>query len=156
MWPRVAPAQQRLLLLCRLQVQKRRQVQVSVPEVRENLFAYGNPSERWINVGSHSDRNSPCCKNCQYEKATKKCQEPISATCKGQSFCTGEHIVSSSHFVSDTFKKKKTTTSILSLSSQGTAVSVHLQKMLPTEQFVSTTAAVRTESVTPSARPCRT
>uniref|UniRef100_A0A1A8NUF5 A disintegrin and metalloproteinase domain 17a n=1 Tax=Nothobranchius rachovii TaxID=451742 RepID=A0A1A8NUF5_9TELE len=35
------------------------------------------------------DRNSPCCKNCQYEQAGKRCQEPISATCKGQSSCTG-------------------------------------------------------------------
>ncbi|XP_008398209.1 disintegrin and metalloproteinase domain-containing protein 17a isoform X3 [Poecilia reticulata] len=35
------------------------------------------------------DRNSPCCKNCQYEAARTKCQEPISATCKGMSFCTG-------------------------------------------------------------------
>uniref|UniRef100_A0A3Q2CU81 ADAM metallopeptidase domain 17a n=1 Tax=Cyprinodon variegatus TaxID=28743 RepID=A0A3Q2CU81_CYPVA len=36
-----------------------------------------------------SDRNSPCCKNCQYQQAGTKCQEPISATCKGMSFCTG-------------------------------------------------------------------
>ncbi|XP_014898965.1 disintegrin and metalloproteinase domain-containing protein 17-like isoform X3 [Poecilia latipinna] len=36
-----------------------------------------------------SDRNSPCCKNCQYEAARTKCQEPINATCKGMSFCTG-------------------------------------------------------------------
>ncbi|XP_027706127.1 disintegrin and metalloproteinase domain-containing protein 17 [Vombatus ursinus] len=36
-----------------------------------------------------SDRNSPCCKNCQFETAEKKCQEAINATCKGVSFCTG-------------------------------------------------------------------
>ncbi|XP_028906446.1 disintegrin and metalloproteinase domain-containing protein 17 [Ornithorhynchus anatinus] len=36
-----------------------------------------------------SDRNSPCCKNCQFETAQKKCQEAINATCKGQSYCTG-------------------------------------------------------------------
>lgn len=36
-----------------------------------------------------SDRNSPCCKNCQFETAQKKCQEAINATCKGESFCTG-------------------------------------------------------------------
>ncbi|MBN3319367.1 ADA17 protein, partial [Atractosteus spatula] len=36
-----------------------------------------------------SDRNSPCCKDCMFEKAGKICQEPISATCKGQSTCTG-------------------------------------------------------------------
>ncbi|XP_028251263.1 disintegrin and metalloproteinase domain-containing protein 17a isoform X1 [Parambassis ranga] len=36
-----------------------------------------------------SDRNSPCCKNCKYESAQKKCQEPINATCKGSSYCTG-------------------------------------------------------------------
>ncbi|KAK2533917.1 Adam17 [Columba guinea] len=36
-----------------------------------------------------SDRNSPCCKGCQFESAQKKCQEAINATCKGESFCTG-------------------------------------------------------------------
>ncbi|XP_036398260.1 disintegrin and metalloproteinase domain-containing protein 17-like isoform X2 [Megalops cyprinoides] len=36
-----------------------------------------------------SDRNSPCCKNCMFEEAGKTCQEPISATCKGTSNCTG-------------------------------------------------------------------
>lgn len=36
-----------------------------------------------------SDRNSPCCKRCQFESAQKKCQEAINATCKGESFCTG-------------------------------------------------------------------
>ncbi|KAM9355711.1 disintegrin and metalloproteinase domain-containing protein 17a [Pholidichthys leucotaenia] len=36
-----------------------------------------------------SDRNSPCCKGCQFENKKTKCQEPISATCKGTSFCTG-------------------------------------------------------------------
>ncbi|XP_054050523.1 disintegrin and metalloproteinase domain-containing protein 17 isoform X2 [Rissa tridactyla] len=35
-----------------------------------------------------SDRNSPCCKGCQFESAQKKCQEAINATCKGESFCT--------------------------------------------------------------------
>ncbi|XP_067099575.1 disintegrin and metalloproteinase domain-containing protein 17a isoform X1 [Osmerus mordax] len=36
-----------------------------------------------------SDRNSPCCKSCQFEQAGKVCQEPITATCKGLSLCTG-------------------------------------------------------------------
>ncbi|XP_063110441.1 disintegrin and metalloproteinase domain-containing protein 17 isoform X4 [Cavia porcellus] len=36
-----------------------------------------------------SDRNSPCCKNCQFETAQKRCQEAINATCKGVSYCTG-------------------------------------------------------------------
>uniref|UniRef100_A0A0K8RYD1 Disintegrin and metalloproteinase domain-containing protein 17 n=1 Tax=Crotalus horridus TaxID=35024 RepID=A0A0K8RYD1_CROHD len=36
-----------------------------------------------------SDRNSPCCKRCQFESADKKCQEAINATCKGESYCTG-------------------------------------------------------------------
>ncbi|KAF7690358.1 disintegrin and metalloproteinase domain-containing protein 17 [Silurus meridionalis] len=36
-----------------------------------------------------SDRNSACCKNCMYEKFGKSCQEPINATCKGMSYCTG-------------------------------------------------------------------
>ncbi|KAK2826017.1 hypothetical protein Q5P01_020231 [Channa striata] len=36
-----------------------------------------------------SDRNSPCCRNCKFEQARTRCQEPISATCKGTSFCTG-------------------------------------------------------------------
>uniref|UniRef100_A0A8C8FP56 ADAM metallopeptidase domain 17b n=1 Tax=Oncorhynchus tshawytscha TaxID=74940 RepID=A0A8C8FP56_ONCTS len=35
-----------------------------------------------------SDRNSACCKQCQYEREGKVCQEPISATCKGKSYCT--------------------------------------------------------------------
>ncbi|KFO84682.1 Disintegrin and metalloproteinase domain-containing protein 17, partial [Buceros rhinoceros silvestris] len=43
-----------------------------------------------LKVGAKcSDRNSPCCKSCQFESAQKKCQEAISATCKGESFCTG-------------------------------------------------------------------
>uniref|UniRef100_A0A3B4H172 Disintegrin and metalloproteinase domain-containing protein 17-like n=1 Tax=Pundamilia nyererei TaxID=303518 RepID=A0A3B4H172_9CICH len=36
-----------------------------------------------------SDRNSPCCKNCTYAKRGTVCQEPINATCKGKSVCTG-------------------------------------------------------------------
>uniref|UniRef100_A0AAY4AIY7 ADAM metallopeptidase domain 17a n=1 Tax=Denticeps clupeoides TaxID=299321 RepID=A0AAY4AIY7_9TELE len=36
-----------------------------------------------------SDRNSQCCKNCRFEKAGKVCQEPITATCKNMSTCTG-------------------------------------------------------------------
>uniref|UniRef100_A0A674F1W5 ADAM metallopeptidase domain 17 n=1 Tax=Salmo trutta TaxID=8032 RepID=A0A674F1W5_SALTR len=36
-----------------------------------------------------SDRNSPCCKNCTFQQAGKPCQEPINATCKGMSLCTG-------------------------------------------------------------------
>ncbi|XP_074547948.1 disintegrin and metalloproteinase domain-containing protein 17a isoform X2 [Halichoeres trimaculatus] len=36
-----------------------------------------------------SDRNSPCCRNCKFEKAETRCQEPINATCKGVSSCTG-------------------------------------------------------------------
>ncbi|XP_075964560.1 disintegrin and metalloproteinase domain-containing protein 17a [Anarhichas minor] len=36
-----------------------------------------------------SDRNSPCCWSCMFELAGRRCQEPISATCKGISSCTG-------------------------------------------------------------------
>ncbi|XP_062296982.1 disintegrin and metalloproteinase domain-containing protein 17a isoform X2 [Scomber scombrus] len=36
-----------------------------------------------------SDRNSPCCRNCKFEMAGITCQEPINATCKGISSCTG-------------------------------------------------------------------
>lgn len=36
-----------------------------------------------------SDRNSPCCRNCMFEKAGTRCQEAINATCKGTSDCTG-------------------------------------------------------------------
>ncbi|KAM9840043.1 disintegrin and metalloproteinase domain-containing protein 17 isoform 2-T2 [Aulostomus maculatus] len=36
-----------------------------------------------------SDRNSACCKNCQFEAKGEVCQEPINATCKGRSYCTG-------------------------------------------------------------------
>lgn len=36
-----------------------------------------------------SDRNSACCRECRFEAEGIKCQEAISATCKGVSFCTG-------------------------------------------------------------------
>uniref|UniRef100_A0A8C1UHD8 ADAM metallopeptidase domain 17b n=1 Tax=Cyprinus carpio TaxID=7962 RepID=A0A8C1UHD8_CYPCA len=36
-----------------------------------------------------SDRNSACCKDCMFEKQGKVCQEPMNATCKGSSYCTG-------------------------------------------------------------------
>uniref|UniRef100_A0A8C9ZLG4 ADAM metallopeptidase domain 17 n=1 Tax=Sander lucioperca TaxID=283035 RepID=A0A8C9ZLG4_SANLU len=36
-----------------------------------------------------SDRNSACCKNCQFESEGEVCQEPMNATCKGHSYCTG-------------------------------------------------------------------
>ncbi|XP_034015259.1 disintegrin and metalloproteinase domain-containing protein 17a isoform X2 [Thalassophryne amazonica] len=36
-----------------------------------------------------SDRNSPCCWTCMFQRAGTVCQEPISATCKGISRCTG-------------------------------------------------------------------
>ncbi|XP_016348034.1 disintegrin and metalloproteinase domain-containing protein 17-like isoform X1 [Sinocyclocheilus anshuiensis] len=36
-----------------------------------------------------SDRNSACCKYCMFEKQGKVCQEPMDATCKGRSYCTG-------------------------------------------------------------------
>ncbi|KAK0140754.1 Disintegrin and metalloproteinase domain-containing protein 17 [Merluccius polli] len=36
-----------------------------------------------------SDRNSACCKDCHFEAAGEICQEPIDATCKGNSYCTG-------------------------------------------------------------------
>lgn len=44
---------------------------------------------KFKNIAKCSDRNSPCCKNCQFETAQKKCQEAINATCKGESYCTG-------------------------------------------------------------------
>lgn len=44
---------------------------------------------KFKNDAKCSDRNSPCCKNCQFETAQKKCQEAINATCKGESYCTG-------------------------------------------------------------------
>uniref|UniRef100_A0A667Y0W9 ADAM metallopeptidase domain 17 n=1 Tax=Myripristis murdjan TaxID=586833 RepID=A0A667Y0W9_9TELE len=36
-----------------------------------------------------SDRNSACCRDCQFESKGEVCQEPIDATCKGKSYCTG-------------------------------------------------------------------
>ncbi|TRY55956.1 hypothetical protein DNTS_011341 [Danionella cerebrum] len=36
-----------------------------------------------------SDRNSACCKDCMFERQGKVCQEPMDATCKGRSYCTG-------------------------------------------------------------------
>ncbi|XP_075717232.1 disintegrin and metalloproteinase domain-containing protein 17 [Rhinoderma darwinii] len=44
---------------------------------------------KFKNNAKCSDRNSPCCKKCQFETVQKKCQEAINATCKGESFCTG-------------------------------------------------------------------
>lgn len=37
-----------------------------------------------------SDRNSACCKDCKFEAKGQVCQEPIEATCKGHSRCTGD------------------------------------------------------------------
>uniref|UniRef100_A0A3P8TST2 ADAM metallopeptidase domain 17 n=1 Tax=Amphiprion percula TaxID=161767 RepID=A0A3P8TST2_AMPPE len=43
-----------------------------------------------LKAGSQcSDRNSACCKNCKFESEGEVCQEPIDATCKGHSYCTG-------------------------------------------------------------------
>lgn len=36
-----------------------------------------------------SDRNSACCKNCKFQTRGEVCQEPIDATCRGHSYCTG-------------------------------------------------------------------
>ncbi|XP_037305926.2 disintegrin and metalloproteinase domain-containing protein 17-like isoform X1 [Pungitius pungitius] len=36
-----------------------------------------------------SDRNSACCRNCAFDAEGAVCQEPIDATCKGHSYCTG-------------------------------------------------------------------
>ncbi|XP_006793503.1 disintegrin and metalloproteinase domain-containing protein 17 isoform X1 [Neolamprologus brichardi] len=36
-----------------------------------------------------SDRNSACCRECSFEAKGAVCQEPIDATCKGHSYCTG-------------------------------------------------------------------
>ncbi|XP_028296268.1 disintegrin and metalloproteinase domain-containing protein 17-like [Gouania willdenowi] len=36
-----------------------------------------------------SDRNSACCRACQFASVGRVCQEPINATCKGPSYCTG-------------------------------------------------------------------
>ncbi|XP_017294723.1 disintegrin and metalloproteinase domain-containing protein 17 [Kryptolebias marmoratus] len=36
-----------------------------------------------------SDRNSACCKDCSFQVRGEVCQEPINATCKGHSYCTG-------------------------------------------------------------------
>ncbi|XP_015237938.1 PREDICTED: disintegrin and metalloproteinase domain-containing protein 17 isoform X2 [Cyprinodon variegatus] len=36
-----------------------------------------------------SDRNSACCKGCRFQARGEVCQEPIEATCKGHSYCTG-------------------------------------------------------------------
>ncbi|XP_053701531.1 disintegrin and metalloproteinase domain-containing protein 17a isoform X2 [Synchiropus splendidus] len=36
-----------------------------------------------------SDRNSPCCRKCKFKHEGVRCQEAISATCKGTSHCLG-------------------------------------------------------------------
>ncbi|MEQ2204041.1 hypothetical protein XENOCAPTIV_006984, partial [Xenoophorus captivus] len=42
--------------------------------------------------GAH-DRNSACCKNCRFQRRGVVCQEPINATCKGHSYCTGQRSI---------------------------------------------------------------
>lgn len=37
----------------------------------------------------YSDKNSPCCQNCQYMTAGVKCREAQYATCEQESRCTG-------------------------------------------------------------------
>lgn len=44
-----------------------------------------------------SDRNSACCKNCMFAAEGEVCQEPIDATCKGHSYCTGQPAGQRSH-----------------------------------------------------------
>lgn len=36
-----------------------------------------------------SDKNSPCCQNCQYMRSGVKCREAQYATCEQESRCTG-------------------------------------------------------------------
>ncbi|KAF7231091.1 disintegrin and metalloproteinase domain-containing protein 17 [Nothobranchius furzeri] len=36
-----------------------------------------------------SDRNSACCRACRFQSRGEVCQEPIDATCKGHSYCSG-------------------------------------------------------------------
>ncbi|XP_075873322.1 disintegrin and metalloproteinase domain-containing protein 17 isoform X2 [Nelusetta ayraudi] len=36
-----------------------------------------------------SDRNSACCRDCRFQSRGGVCQEPINATCRGHSYCTG-------------------------------------------------------------------
>lgn len=36
-----------------------------------------------------SDRNSPCCENCQFSEAGVKCREAQRSICEEESYCTG-------------------------------------------------------------------
>lgn len=36
-----------------------------------------------------SDRNSPCCENCQVSVSNVKCREAQYSTCEQESYCTG-------------------------------------------------------------------
>ncbi|XP_065372327.1 ADAM 17-like protease isoform X1 [Calliphora vicina] len=38
-----------------------------------------------------SDKNSPCCQNCQFMPAGVKCREQVYATCEREARCTGTH-----------------------------------------------------------------
>lgn len=40
---------------------------------------------------SFSDKNSPCCQNCQFMPAGVKCREAAYATCEQEARCTGNH-----------------------------------------------------------------
>ena len=60
---------------------------------RTYLACVKNFSDSCINWCLYSDRNSPCCKNCKFQSAGTRCQEPISATCKGMSYCTGDRLL---------------------------------------------------------------
>lgn len=39
---------------------------------------------------SFSDKNSPCCQNCQFMHSGVKCREAQYATCEQESRCTGQ------------------------------------------------------------------
>ena len=53
------------------------------------LFSLSVHSSWWVCFSLGSDRNSACCNDCHFEVEGKVCQEPIDATCKGNSYCTG-------------------------------------------------------------------
>lgn len=111
-----------------------------------------------------SDRNSPCCRNCMFEKAETRCQEAINATCKGTSACTGvwrqmtENSAGLSRpswwwiiYIFDTCRFVFVSRS----ARQASAVSVHRPSTPTTTRRAWITAAATKGSATLSARPFR-
>ena len=101
------------------------------------------------NCSVFSDRNSACCKGCWFESEGEVCQEPIDATCKGHSYCTGQHTGQRSCIGCP----GPGASCLLCYCQQETAASVRPQKTLQMKPCVWTAASVWTGSASRSVRP---